>query len=254
MGTVSAIVVVCVLLISAAVTLILILVTVPSDSEDPNEQPSTFQPYSHTNRAYEIHLPTRHSSPSPVDNNSSVSAVHNETISPLDSPSIAGPEMVLNSLNSTAIKTPSEEPEASIITQKPKMIASEHSTTTVKPLTASKFIAKTTTTSSLLQVTGEIATTRKRDFVTLTLRYESKLQHAELKSKARKIDMDGVETSKLELEREVGLPPEHKIIGIAFEHELLYVGTTDGKIRVWNPTTGEQVISSPSSIMKVSKF
>uniref|UniRef100_A0A915AQB3 Uncharacterized protein n=1 Tax=Parascaris univalens TaxID=6257 RepID=A0A915AQB3_PARUN len=43
MGTVSAIVIVCVLLISAAITLILILVTVPSELDQSVELPPTFQ-------------------------------------------------------------------------------------------------------------------------------------------------------------------------------------------------------------------
>lgn len=233
MGTVSAVVVVCVLLISAAITLILILVTVPSELDQSIELPSTF---SQTNRAFEIHSPTHHP-PAPVGNKQTPLA-GNQSIGLLPPILLVTITPVSSSSGSTASthKVSSNKSETPVATNQDSRIASR--------LIATSAVAaediRTTTPQSVL----ETVSTRKRDFLTLTLRYGNRPHESrqpELKSKVRKTGITEVETNKLEPERKIKLPPDHRIVGIAFEQQLLHVGTADGKVRIYNSTSGEQV-------------
>lgn len=236
MGIVSAIVIVCVLLISAAITLILILVTVPSENDESNESQFTFQTFSQTNRAYEIHSPT-HRPPAPIGNNQMPPA-DNQSVGLLSSMLPITVKPVSNSSKSFTVdyKFSDKEPKAPV-------------TTKVGLRTTSRLVTSTAVVAENIQRTTpqaapETTSTRKRDFLTLTLRYENRPHESkqlELKSKVRKMDAVEVETSKLQLERKIKLPPDHKIVGIASEHQLLHFGTAGGKVRIFNSTSGEQV-------------
>lgn len=276
MGTASAIAVICCLFISAALTVIVILVTIPNeDSDEPSSRTKSRSIKDGNQAVDEDGFQNRTDVAASPESESVIPAVDYSPFKPAEKiihklknevpqglPVLSSStttttakqysathlevenNFYLNPLQASTFRSVTAAKSSTALKrQDQQLISSQNQTTTRPEITAS---SKRTLGGQRGADSGRPSIVLKSElvrpatprFLQQNLGAIKEQQHIE---QLLRRDKSEVTVKRMELLSEVAFYKSGKIVGLAVESGLLYVATSDGWVRVLNPENGEQV-------------